>query len=109
MQCEVLGGVRMARCLYVKVPQRPQLGAKVVLKLDAMLVHWYPHGLEDVLAVHYAVALKNVEQFNRKNVGRTLQFRARKHQRGRISLPGPPGEDRREGVERCRGKLAKNA
>src|SRR5260370_16522255 len=80
-----------------------------MLKLDAMLVHWYPHGLEDVLAVHYAVALKNVEQFNRKNVGRTLQFRARKHQRGRISLPGPPGEDRREGVERCRGKLAKNA
>src|SRR3954470_20915565 len=88
--------------------QQNQLFTQLVFHLDAMKMHRNLQPLEYVFTEKQAVMPLHIEQLDRKDVGATVQFGARHHQRRRLFLLIPPFDSGRKGPQGGKRDIAQN-
>src|SRR5437899_5132962 len=91
------------------LPQQNQFLAQFVFHLHAMQVHWNLQTAERILSVDNTMMLLHIEQFDREDVGRPLEFLARHAEGRRLLLPVPPLCHRRQSLQRLERADAQNA
>src|ERR1700733_9083741 len=86
------------------LPQKDQFLAQLIFHLRAMQMHGDSQSGQRVVAEQNTMMALDVEQLNRKDISRMLQFFLRHDQRRRMLLFMPPLHYRRN-----RGKLAERS